>query len=61
MFGDADDEVAATPVVEVVGERTERVEHGFRVPSLLEFKPLPFDHLAVEQLVNVDRKRHEAV
>lgn len=58
LLGDADDEVAAAEVVEIVGEGGEGVEGVLRVPAGLELEAFPFHGVTVEQGGEIDRERH---
>ena len=59
FFSDTYDDVAATEVVEIVRECADRVQHGERIPTCLEFESFPFHSFAMEQRLNVDRQGHE--
>src|SRR5262249_34537201 len=60
LLRDADDDVAAAEVVEVVGERAQRVEHVERVPSPLELEALPLHRVAVKEVGDGDGEAHDA-
>jgi hypothetical protein len=47
VFRDADQDVAAAHIVNVIGEGAEGVQDGFRVPAGLEFEAFPLDGFAV--------------
>jgi len=55
---DAEHQVAAAEVVEVVGEGAQGVEHVERVPAPLELQALPTDGAAVEEGVDVEGEGH---
>jgi hypothetical protein len=57
-LGNADQDVAAAQVVNVIGEGAEGVQDGFRVPAFLEFEALPLDGFAVQEVVDVDGQGH---
>jgi hypothetical protein len=52
-LSDADYDLAASPVVEIVGERAQGPDHVLRVPPFLELQALPLDHLAGEEILDV--------
>ena len=54
LLGNAHDDVAATEVVKIIGERAERVQRVERIPALLEFQTLPLHGLAMQKVIDVD-------
>ncbi|MFM9971769.1 MAG: hypothetical protein ACKVQK_25595 [Burkholderiales bacterium] len=58
LFGDTHDDVTAAEIVEVVCEGADRVQHGERIPTRLEFQAFPFHGFAVEQRLDVNRQCH---
>ncbi len=58
VFLHTDQDVAAAPVVEVVGKGAERMQDGQGVPALLELEPLRLDRTGVEQVIDVYRQIH---
>ena len=61
IFSDADEDVAAVQVMEVIGKSTERVQYSRWVPSLLELEPLGLDGARVQDIFDVDRKSHRII
>src|SRR6266404_4987243 len=57
LVADADDDVAAPVVVEVIGEGADGAENGRRVPALLELQAVAFDLAAFQQIGQADRER----
>ena len=53
---DTQHDVAATEVVEVVGEGADGVQHGFRVPAGLVLDALALNGTLAKQIVDVDGK-----
>ena len=46
-------DVAAAEIMKVVGEGADGVQDGLRVPTLLEFEPLPFDEAASQNFIEI--------
>ena len=55
LLSNPDDDIAAAKIVEVVGKGADRVERAEGVPPLFELQSLPFDTLAAEQFMDIDR------
>ena len=55
LLTNPDDDIAAAKIVEVVGKGADRVERAEGVPPLFELQSLPFDTLAAEQFMDIDR------
>ena len=55
---DADDDIPATPIIDIISERANRMDKIFRVPAGFKFDPLPFDSPAADQILNVYGKGH---
>jgi hypothetical protein len=58
LLFNADNDVAASPVMDIIGKRAHGMHDIFRVPALLEFKTLPFNDLPIDQFVDIDGKTH---
>jgi len=55
LFGfDPDEDVSASPIMEVIGKGAQSVQDGLRVPAFFELKPLPFDQAAFEDFKDVE-------
>ena len=48
-FLDAEHDVAAPQIAEIIRKRTDRMHHGRRIPAFFEFKPLPFHGVSVQE------------
>ena len=55
---DAEDDIAATPIIDIISESANRMDEIFRVPAGFEFDPLPFDRPAADQVLDVYGKGH---
>lgn len=49
VVGNTDNEIAAAPVVDVVGKGANRLERSLGIPCLLELNASPLDHAATKQ------------
>jgi hypothetical protein len=50
-----DDDIAAAQIVEVVGKGANPVKRAEGIPPLFALQSLPFDTLAAEQFMDIDR------
>ena len=57
-LGNSDNDITTTPIVDIIGISTHGMQHIIRVPSPLKLQSFPFDHLAKDQLINIESKRH---
>ena len=58
LFRDADHQIPAPQIMEIVGESTEGVKYFLGVPAGFEFQAFPFHSAAGQDIVNIDRKFH---
>ena len=58
VLGNAQDDIPATPVIDVVRERAQGMENLFWIPSLLVLDSRPFHLAVVHEIVNVYGQRH---
>ena len=61
LIGYAHHNVSAPEVVEIVGERADRVQNIQGIPPRLELQPLPLDGFTVQQHFNGYRQVHSSL